>query len=66
MAPGRTDAAHSRWEEWVIRGSIILLIAIGVGAIWGEPMKDWLRSIGGASDDDRGADKPRPPAGGTL
>jgi hypothetical protein len=66
VAPGQTDAARSRWEEWVIRGSIILLIAIGVGAIWGKPMKDWLGSLGGASDDDGARNKPRPPAGGTL
>lgn len=67
VAPGQADAARSRWEEWVIRGSIILLIAIGVGAIWGEPIKDWLDSLGGSSDpDEAGADQPRSPAGGTL
>ena len=51
----------------MIWGSIILLIAIGVGAIWGEPFKDWLDSLGGSSNSDgAGTDKPRSPAGGTL
>ena len=65
MAPGPNDAAHSPWQEWVIRGSIILLLAIGISAIWGSAMKDWLGSLGGTSSEaDR--DKPRPPGGGTL
>ncbi|HEU5059390.1 MAG TPA: hypothetical protein VFU21_22810 [Kofleriaceae bacterium] len=67
MAPGQRDAARSAWEEWVIRASIVLLIAIGVGAIWGRPIADWLDRLGGStSDDEAGADKPRSPAGGTL
>lgn len=66
VAPGRADAARSRWEEWVIRGSIILLLAIGVGAIWGEPIKQWVGSLGGEAEDAAGAPQARPPAGGTL
>jgi hypothetical protein len=66
VAPGQKHAAHSRrWplDEWVIRGSIVLLLVIGVGAIWGQPIKQWLGSLGGTSGDDSGGDKPRPPAG---
>lgn len=59
-------SVRPRWEEWVIRGSIILLVGIGVGAIWGKPIRDWLASLGGASDGASGTDKPRAPAGGTL
>lgn len=50
----------------MIRGSIILLLAIGIGAIWGKPMKDWLGNLGGSSSDETGRDKPRAPSGGTL
>jgi len=66
VAPGPNHAAHSRRQEWVIRGSIILLLAIGISAIWGKPMKDWLSSLGGASSSGADRDKPRPPGGGTL
>ena len=66
VAPGPKDAARSPWQEWVIRGSIILLLAIGVGAIWGGSMKDWLRSLGGASSGEGERAKPGPPGGGTL
>ena len=67
VAPGQRDAARSYREDWVIRGSIILLLAIGIGAIWGKPMKDWLSSLGGgASSDEADRDKPRPLPGGTL
>lgn len=59
-------SVRSRWEEWVIRGSIILLIGIGVGAIWGKPIRDWLGSLGGTTDDSTGSDTPRAPAPGTL
>jgi len=54
------------WEEWVIRCSILLLIAIGVGAIWGAPIRDWLDSLGGSTTDTSGAHAPRTPTGGTL
>jgi len=50
----------------VIRGAIVLLLAIGVLAIWGVPMRQWLGSLGGTSGDDAGRDKPSSNAGGTL
>ena len=56
-------SVRSRWEEWVIRGSIVLLIGIGVGAIWGKPIRDWLGSLGGTSDDTSGGDTPHAPPG---
>jgi hypothetical protein len=59
-------SVRSRWEEWVIRGSIILLIGIGVGAIWGKPIRDWLGSLGGTSEDTSGAEQPHASPGGTL
>ena len=58
-------SVRSRWEEWVIRGSIILLLGIGVGAIWGKPIRNWLGSLGGTSDDTSGAAS-HAPSGGTL
>jgi hypothetical protein len=65
LAPGRTAEWH--WDEWVIRGSIILLLAIGVAAIWGKPIGDWVTSLGGGTSNDAGgAETPRSPAGGTL
>lgn len=67
VAPGSRDAAQSRWQEWVIRGSLLLLLAIGVSAIWGRPIRDWLASLGGETDEASGAQTPPPsPAGGTL
>lgn len=50
----------------MIRGSIVLLIAIGIGAIWGQPIKEWLGSLGGTSEDEGARAKPGSPPGGTL
>ena len=65
VSVGRARSAD-RWQEWVIRCSILFLIAIGVAAIWGAPIRDWLDSLGGSSADTSGAHAPRTPTGGTL
>lgn len=66
VAPRRGNRAD-RWEEWVIRGSIILLLVVGIVAIWGEPIREWVHSLGGsaAAPDTSGGHAPRAP-GGTL
>lgn len=67
VAPGRPDTARSPWEEWAIRGAIALLFAVGVAAIWGESIRDWIASFGGSSEGGGGAvERARGPAGGTL